>query len=258
MCFASAASNANLPPLTSCSSPRWKSACAAWLIQAAAQDSLSHVLILGGVRGSSGRAGTGQWGVHHWVLLPRVPFRKHRWRSAEAVWFLYLTAGIAFSDVKCQEGRVQRKSPVATSPSQSISRQQSRPTPSAAHRRLIAVISLCTTAVGSPSTGVGDRAMDVARSPSSLALPKCFLQAGSLPGATSTAKGNRCWCSQASSSVPQSLLQQLTPGRVPRGKGYVEARVGKEQKGSNPGTTPTQQNLSKPGSLRVGQSSGEG
>lgn len=97
--------------------------------------------------------------------------------------------------------------------------------------------------------------MDVAQSRSSWALPKCFSEAGDLPGATGTAKGNRCWCSQASGSVPPSLLQQLSPGRVPRGTGYMEARVGREQKGSNPGSIPTQQNH---GELRVGQSNGEG
>lgn len=91
-----------------------------------------------------------------------------------------------------------------------------------------------------------------------MALPKCFLWAGGLAGATATAKGNRCWCSQASGSVPPSLLQQLSPERVPRGKGYKETRVGKEQKGSNPGSIPTQQSRSKPGSLRVGQSKGGG
>lgn len=100
--------------------------------------------------------------------------------------------------------------------------------------------------------------MDVAQSPSSLALPKRFLWTGDRPGATGTAKGNRCWCSQASGSMLLSLLQQLSPGRVPRGKGYVEARVGMEQKGINPGSIPTQQNHSEPTSLRVGQSNGEG
>lgn len=100
--------------------------------------------------------------------------------------------------------------------------------------------------------------MDVAQSPSSLALPKRFLWTGDLPGAIGSAKGNRCWCSQASGSVPPSLLQQLSPGKVPRGKGCMEARVAREQKGNNPGSIPTQQNRSEPGSLRVGQSNGEG
>lgn len=62
------------------------------------------------------------------------------------------------------------------------------------------------------------------------------------------------WVQPGQQLCALSLLQQLSPARVPREKGYVEARVDKEQKGSNPGSIPTQQNRSEPGSLRVGQS----
>lgn len=54
------------------------------------------------------------------------------------------------------------------------------------------------------SAGVGDKVMDVAHVPSSLALPTCLFWAGNLPEAKGTAKGNRCGCSQASSFVPCS------------------------------------------------------
>lgn len=58
-----------------------------------------------------------------------------------------------------------------------------------------------------------------------------------------------------------SLLQQPSPSRVPRvprEKSLVEARVDKEQKRGNPESILTQENCSKPGSFRVGQSNGEG
>lgn len=55
-----------------------------------------------------------------------------------------------------------------------------------------------------------------------------------------------------------SLLQQPSPSRVPRvprEKNLVEARV---DKGGNPESILTQENCSKPGSFRVGQSKGKG
>lgn len=106
---------------------------------------------------------------------------------------------------------------MATSPSQPTPRQQSRPNPSDACMRLVPVTSLCTIAVESPSAGAGDTTMDVAQSTSSLALPKCFLWAGDLAGATGTAKGSRCSCSQASSSVHLLVLQSPNPEEVPGG-----------------------------------------
>lgn len=76
--------------------------------------------------------------------------------------------------------------------------------------------------------------------------------------------------SQEQQALPKVLVQPgqwlcacipapaAEPTRVPRGKGYMEARVAREQKGSNSGSIPTQQNNSEPGSLGVGQSNGEG
>lgn len=41
--------------------------------------------------------------------------------------------------------------------------------------------------------------------------------AGGLPGAMSSARGSRCQRCLPSGSLPPSLLQQLSPGRAPRG-----------------------------------------
>lgn len=106
------------------------------------------------------------------------------------------------------------------------------------------------------NAGVTDTMVDVAHVPSILALPTASFglvtsqKQKALPKGTDVVQPGQQLCAL-------SLLQQLSPARVPREKGWVEARVNKEKKGSKPGSIPTQENCSKAGSLRVGQSKGK-
>lgn len=113
--------------------------------------------------------------------------------------------------------------------------------------------SLCSRVTQRRSRGCSD---GCSRSCSSVSLPKRCRRAGGPPGAMSSAKGSRCQCCLPSSSVPPSLLQQLSPGRAPGEvlcRGERRQGADREQLWECLSTARLQR-----GPLRVGQGNGVG